>query len=223
MSDMSAAATLPSIGVLLELHDVGPSEGSGRSSLARVEEASAGRVVVALPADAAVAPVGIVGSSFELVWPGRDGVMVHAATLTERHGGSQLELWEFATTGAARVEQRRHEPRVPARGDVAITADEGLAASLSGSLVDLSAGALRCMVDVGADDAVLSSGAHVRCDFALAGTAVSVGGVVHAAWTQDAPPCVRVVVQFDPGQPGLDVISQHVAATDARLHGRAAL
>src|SRR5699024_9272354 len=135
-----------------------------------------------------VAPVGIVGSSFELVWPGRDGVMVHAATLTERHGGSQLELWEFATTGAARVEQRRHEPRVPARGDVAITADEGLAASLSGSLVDLSAGALRCMVDVGADDAVLSSGAHVRCDFALAGTAVSVGGVVHAAWTQDAPP-----------------------------------
>src|SRR5690606_27284493 len=113
--------------------------------------------------------------------------------------------------------------RVPTRGDVAITAGDDLAGTLSGSLVDLSAGALRCMVEVGADDAVLSSGAHVRCDFALAGTAVSVGGVVHAAWTQDAPPCVRVVVQFDPGQPGLDLISRHVAATDARLHGRAAL
>jgi hypothetical protein len=223
---VESAAGLPSIGHLVELHDFGSPEATRRSSLGRVEGASAGRIVVALPADAAVIGAGRVGALFELIWPGRDGVMIQAATLTERHGGSQLELWEFASNGAARFEQRRHQPRVPVSGAITVTVESGPSvpqqpATLTGSLVDLSARAVRCLLAVEADDAVLSSGARVQCTFAPAGTPVSLSGAVHAAWTQDAPPNLRIVVQFDADQPGLDVVSQFVTATDAQLRGQA--
>lgn len=219
---VESAAALPSVGHFVELHESGSPGASGRSSLGRVQEASAGRIVVALPADAAIAAAGTVGALFEMVWPGRGGVMIQVATLTERHGGTQLELWEFATNGAARFEQRRHEPRVPATGAVRVTVsgDPALpqdAATLTGSLVDLSAAAVRCLVTVGADDVVLSSGSRVQCDFALAGTPVSLSGVVHTAWTQDAPPSVRIVVQFDADQPGLAEVAAHVSDAEARL------
>jgi hypothetical protein len=210
-------AALPSIGHFVELHAT-----NGRSSLGRVQEASAERLVVALPSDAGVASAGTVGDAFDLIWPGPDGgVMILGSTLSGRHGATQLELWEFAATGAAHFEQRRHEPRIPVSGAVRMTidpdAEQWQGPALTGSLVDVSATAVQCVVNVGAEDVVVTGGTRVRCELTLEGTPVSLRGEVLAAWTEDSQPTVRVVVRFAADQPDLAVVSRYVAATAARI------
>jgi hypothetical protein len=208
-------AALPSIGHFVELHAT-----NGRSSLGRVQEANADRLVVALPSDAGVASAGTVGAAFRLIWPGPDGgVMVLGGTLTRRHGASQLELWEFTATGAAHFEQRRHEPRIPVSGAVRMTIDPDAAErqdmALTGSLVDLSATAVQCVVNVGAEDVVVTGGTRVLCELTLASEPVSLRGEVLAAWTEDSQPTVRVVVRFAADQPDLAIVGRHVAAAHA--------
>lgn len=216
MSDESAAE-LPAIGQFIELHAT-----NGRSSLGRVQEASPQRLVVALPSDAGVASVGADRAPFDLVWPGPDGgVMILDGTLAGRHGATQLELWEFETGGSARFEQRRHEPRVPVDGAVRLTidpdAEQPQITALTGTLVDLSATAVQCVVNVGAEDVVVTGGTRTLCEFTLAGGPVSLHGEVLAAWTEDSQPAVRVVVRFAADQPDLDLVSRHVAAAGSRI------
>lgn len=218
-------ALLPVVGHFVELHEAG-----GRSSLGRVQEASVSRIVVSLPSDASIVATGRVGAGLEIMWSGDGGVEVLSATLIDRHPSPQLELWEFVPAGEAQFEQRRHDPRVPSSGPVtvAVLADPGadggagadgagMGAALTGNLVDLSATALRCVVEVHAEDAVVASGTRVRCEFSLAGAAVSLRGVVHTAWTEGASSSVRIVAQFDQGQPDLAVVARYVA--DARARG----
>lgn len=209
----------PRAGQSVEIHDA-----EGKSSLGRVQSASAASVVVAVGTTAAVALSTEPSGVFDVVWPGPGGVLILPATLTQRQGASQLELWEFAPAGETRFEQRRQRTRIAASGAVTLTMlpaqeSQGLPGPaahppLSGTLLDLSDAALQCVIPAGADDPVVTTGTQVVCDFAPDGSRFTLRGVVHAAWTVGTPSLVRVVVQFDPDQPDAAALAAFVAGAD---------
>ncbi|MEO7125302.1 MAG: PilZ domain-containing protein [Nakamurella sp.] len=210
---MSAETTvaLPSAGHSVELHELG-----GRSSLGRVQAATAETIVVALPIDAGIAASTGIGAQIRVVWPGRGGVMSVPTTLARRQRAPQLDMWELTPIHPAQFEQRRHQPRIPVSGGITLTIDPDLdssvtdPATLSGTLVDLSESAVQCLINIDAEDAVVSSGTLGLCEFSFAGSKFSLRGEVHAAWTEDAPSCIRVVVQFDPDQSELVALARAV-------------
>lgn len=208
----------PRAGQSVEIHDV-----EGKSSLGRVQSASAESVVIAVGTTAAVALAAHTGATFDVVWPGPGGVTVLPARLTQRQGASQLELWEFEPASEARFEQRRRQARIGMTGPVTLTmlldADaQGVPAEapapLSGTLIDVSEAALQCVIAVNAEDPILATGQPVWCDFSPNGSHFALRGVVYTAWTVDAPPRVRVVVRFDPDQPETAALTAFVTAAE---------
>jgi hypothetical protein len=74
---------------------------------------------------------------------------------------------------------------------------------------------VQCVVNVGAEDVVVTGGTRVLCELTLASEPVSLRGEVLAAWTEDSQPTVRVVVRFAADQPDLAIVGRHVAAAHA--------
>lgn len=199
----------PRVGHSVEIHEPG-----GRSSLGRVQQVGA-TTLVAVPSDAAITMVGEVGASFEVEWPVSGGAMVQSATLSTRRSSPQVELWEFQPTAAPRFEQRRLRLRIPASDEITVTVlrDDGDDITLTGSLVDLSEAALQCVLELHLDDVIVAAGTPVVCRFPAGGTPLTLRGTVHAAWTVDIPPRVRVVVRFEPDQADAATLACHVADT----------
>lgn len=208
---LEISVSLPKAGHSVELH-----EPSGKSSLGRVQSANSDSVVVALPSDAGIAASSGIGTEFRIVWPGGGGMLSLMALLAHRQHGPQLELWELTPTTAAEFAQRRLQPRIAVRGaiTVRIASDPDALLSghttLTGRLVDLSESAVQCLLEVGADDVVVSSGSRCVCDFSLGDSRFSLQGSVLAAWTEDAMPSVRVVVRFDTDQSALVALARAV-------------
>lgn len=211
------AVSLPRPGQSVELH-----EANGKSSLGRVQTASAEVITIAVSADAAVAVTATDGKPFELRWADGSHARVLPVTLTARQGTTGLQVWEVAPAGPARFEQRRRQSRSAASGPISLTVFTGRGpqarpepgrafATLTGSLVDISDAALQCLVPTDATGAVIASDSEVLCDFALFGARYHLRGVVHAAWTADARALVRVVVRFDPDQPDLPALHEQLA------------
>lgn len=180
--------------------------------------------MVALPRDAGIAVSAEIGAEFRIVWPSRDGIMNLLTTLARRQRTPQLDVWELTPAQPARFKQRRHQPRISVSGGITLTVDPDLDSSttdparLTGTLVDLSESAVHCLLSVEAGDAVVSSGTLGACEFSFAGSQFSLRGVVHSAWTEDAPPSVRVVMQFDPDQSELVVLARAITtAGDSTL------
>lgn len=207
----------PTSGQSVELH-----ESTGKSSLGRVQRASATELIVAVPTDAGIAKTAGPGSTFDVVWPQRGGVGVLPVTLTQRRAGPQMEVWRCAPRAAAHFEQRRQQTRIPSTGPLRLTVYPEMGpralgsdgeASLRGVLVDISEVALQCVVMVGPTDVVITSGTRVSCSFTPdGGPDFALRGVVHSAWTEDAPPQVRTVVRFDDSQTGLDDLLRFVTS-----------
>lgn len=217
------ASRRPHAGQSIEVH-----EADGKSSLGRVQTSSADSIVVAVPSVAGIAVTAAPGSEFDLLWPGRGGVSVMPTSLTRRHGASQLELWEFAPAGPTRFEQRRRQARIVAAGPVQLAvysqADPASASPtdsnsnpetpLDGELIDISEVAVQCVVPLHAGDPVLTAGTLVQCDFSPHGAHFVLRGEVHAAWTAEAPPRLRVVIRFDADQPGAAKLAEFVRAAE---------
>lgn len=197
-------------------------EADGKSSLGRVQTSSARTITIAIPADAAVAVSARDGEQLELRWPDGPQAGVLPVTLTRRQGTTGLQVWEVTPTGPAWFDQRRRLRRTSTDGPIALTVytvrgphevenTEAIAATVTGSLVDISEAALQCLVPTDATGAVIVSETPVLCDFSLSGYRYLLRGTVHAAWTADVRALVRVVVRFDPEQPDLATLHTQLA------------
>lgn len=218
---MSDETALPRIGSSVELHEVG-----GRTSLARVHEIGDETVTVVLPFDTAITAASDPKWAFDLTWSVPGGVAVLPVTVTERTGAAQIQLWKLTGVGPARTQQRRHEPRVPVGEDVTITvfpelgpralpATENDPRPLSGRIMDISASAAQCVVTSGADDVVLHTGMVATCDFTLSGAPIVLRGSLLDVWTAAGNDQIRVVVQFDSGQPALTRVVDYIGSSAA--------
>lgn len=198
----------------------------GTTSLGRVQAAAPDHVTLAVSFDVALADAADPGAAFDLTWPRPLGIMVLPVTLVERSGSSQMQLWELKPTAAAHFKQLRHETRVKIGGTVSLAVFPDLGPRslpetdtdpqpLTGELVDLSEGALQCVIPVDAADAVIVSGSQVQCSFSPPGAHFELRGSVLSAWTSDSAPQVHVVVRFDYGQAQLDELQHYLADTEA--------
>lgn len=208
----------PQPGSSVELVELGD-----RSSLARVQLLEDAAVTVVMPFDAAITAA--TGADFTLTWPAQGGVATVPVTVIERTGAAQIQLWRLRTTGPVRVEQRRHERRVPVDGKItvavypslgprALPATQDDPRPLTGTLIDLSTSAAQCVVRAEADDAVMHTGSQVTCHFTLGDRDLALRGSILGAWTGDTSPLVRVIVQFDAGQPDLALVVDYIGSVE---------
>lgn len=208
-------AGLPRVGQPVVVRDVGV-----QAYPSRVERVDGGRVVVAMPTALLPARPLTRGEPFEVTWTLPSGVHVLPVEFLAARLGERVRIWELAVTGAAWVEQRRGDVRLPASGTVQLTAGPPPRAGrsqrgtvvptpprrfepLDGQLVDLTGTAVQCAVHAAADDARLADGSRVTCRFTMDGDPVQRPGVIRARRPGVTPDETRVVIVFEQAEPAL--------------------
>jgi hypothetical protein len=192
---------------------------SQREYRSRAEDVRVGLVVVARPLDLRVDdPLGP-GREVNVVWTDDDGVSTVLPTrILAAHAEGTLDLWSLAVTGPAVRQQRRQFVRSPAMGPVVLSVgDDEEADPVHGTLLDVSEAALRCLVEVGAADALLTSGDQVVAQFRYGNGDFAVPGRVEFLRASAHPSEVeQVVVVFDEPVTDGDDIRREIFAQEAR-------
>lgn len=146
----------------------------------RVEDLGEGLLVVARPHDLAEGEEFGRGTQMSVVWADDDGVVTLLPTrVMAAHVEGTLQLWSLAVTGPAVREQRRRFVRVAATGPVKFRPAGGKKSqAVTGSLIDVSEGAVRCTVGAGAADGFLSGSNEVIAEFRFGSVDFSAPGRV---------------------------------------------
>lgn len=205
----------------MELHDT-----QGRASLGRVHAVDEDALEVVLPFDAALTAGIGEGATVHVTWSVPGGVALLSTSVAERTGAAQIEIWRLTPLGPARFDQRRQEHRVSMNEPVLVTVYPNLGprplpetrddpSPLTGTIIDLSPSAAQCVVSADLDDPVMHSDTQVTCEFTLADRRLALRGSVLTAWTSADSSLVRVVVQFDAGQPDLAVVVDFIGSVDS--------
>lgn len=132
----------------------------------RVEDLGEGLLVVARPHDLPADETFGRGTQLNVVWADADGVVTLLPTrIMAAHVEGSLQLWSLAVTGPAVREQRRRFVRVAATGPVTFRSAADETEVVTGSLVDVSEGAVRCTVRAGAADGFMGDRNQVIAEF----------------------------------------------------------
>lgn len=132
----------------------------------RVEDLGEGLLVVARPLDLPADEAFGRGTPMSVVWADDDGLVTLLPTrIMATHAEGTLPLWSLAVTGPAVREQRRRFVRVAASGPVTFRSADDETKVVTGSLVDVSEGAVRCTVGAGAADGFLAGSNEVIAEF----------------------------------------------------------
>ena len=139
----------PSINTLVTLLDADDNE-----YRSRVEDVATDLVTVARPLDLLSEHEFRVGTELLVSWSCSNGVAVLPVRLASAQTDGNVPTWSLSPSREGWIEQRRRYVRVPASGPLALRvrgADHAVEA-LAGTLVDMSEGALRCVVDIAKAD-----------------------------------------------------------------------
>lgn len=182
----------------------------------RVEDLGEGLLVVARPHDLPADEVFARGTEMSVVWADDDGVVTLLPTrVMAAHVEGTLPLWSLAVTGPAVREQRRQFVRVAASGPVTFRSPGDETGVVTGSLVDVSEGAIRCTVGAGAADGFLAGSNEVVAEFRI-GTAdfAAPGRVEFVRPTRHPAELEELVVLFD--EQVADALRKQVFAQQVR-------
>jgi len=141
----------PRVNELVTLIDPGDQE-----YRSRVEDVGDESLVVARPLDLLADHRLEPGTELLVSWAAPNGIAVLPVRLVADGTDGLVAIWTLTPTRDGWIEQRRRYVRVPASGPLQLRlrgADQAVEA-LSGTLVDLSEGALRCAVDLSMADAL---------------------------------------------------------------------
>jgi hypothetical protein len=146
------------------------------------------------------------------------GVMVLPTRIMAAHVEGTLRLWSLAVTGQPSREQRRRFVRAAATGPVSLRPAAGdRTGVVTGSLVDVSEGAVRCTVAAGAADGFLAGRHEViaefrfgTVDFAVPGSVEFLRPTAHPAELEE------LVVVFDEPVADADALRKQLFAQQVR-------
>jgi c-di-GMP-binding flagellar brake protein YcgR len=189
-----------------------------REYRSRVEDLGVDLLVVARPHDLPGNEAFDPGTELSVAWADSDGaIKVLPTRILAAHAEGALRLWSLVVTGPASTQQRRRFVRVPASGPVALRRADEETDVVKGNLVDVSEGAVRCTVGVGAADAFLTGSSQVIAEFRFGASDFAVPGRVeflrptaHPAEFED------LVVVFDEPVAEADALRKQVFAQQVR-------
>jgi hypothetical protein len=194
-------------------------DGADREFRSRVEDLGDNLLVVARPHDLPWDESFDTGTELSVAWAdARGGVTVLPTRILSGHTEGSLRLWSLVVTGPAYAQQRRRFVRVHAAGPVLLRPAEGNKADpVSGSLVDVSEGAIRCTVRAGAADRFLTDRNEVVAEFSFGASDFAVPGRVEFLRPTARPAEVEeLVVVFDEPVTDADALRKQVFAQQVR-------
>jgi len=185
-----------------------------REYRSRVEDVEGEVLTVARPLDLVVDHRLDLGAELLVSWAATNGIAVLPVRLIAAHTDTAVATWSLSATRDGWIEQRRRYVRVPASGplELRLLGDGQTVEALSGTLVDMSEGALRCMVsDVQADTLETDL---VRVGFRFGDQAFDIPGriVFRRSGTQPT----QLVVLFDEPVREADQLRRQIFAQQLR-------
>ena len=190
-----------------------------REYRSRVEDLGEGLLVVVrphdLPADEAFDP----GTEVSVAWADSGGgVTVLPTRILAAHAEGTLQLWSLVVIGPAFTEQRRRFVRAAVAGHVALRSAAGNETDVvTGSLIDVSEGAIRCAVGAGAADRFLAGRNEVIAEFRFGTVDFSVPGRVEFLRPTARPAeFEELVVVFDEPVADADALRKQIFARQVR-------
>lgn len=190
-----------------------------REYRSRVEDLGDGLLVVARPHNLPADEAFDAGTEVSVTWADSGGGLTVLPTrLLAAHAEGTLRLWSLVVTGPAYTEQRRRFVRAAAAGPVALRpAGSNEADAVTGTLVDVSEGAIRCTVGAGAADGFLTGRSEViaefrfgTVDFAVPGRVEFLRPTAHPAQFEE------LVVVFDEPVADADALRKQIFAQQVR-------
>lgn len=197
-------------------------DGADREFRSRVEDLGDNLLVVARPHDLPWDEAFDTGTELSVAWAdARGGVTVLPTRILSGHTEGTLRLWSLVVTGPAHAQQRRRFVRVHAAGPVLLRPAEGDEVdevdAVSGNLVDVSEGAIRCTVRAGAADRFLTDHPEVVAEFRFGASDFAVPGRVEFLRPTARPAEVEeLVVVFDEPVTDADALRKQVFAQQVR-------
>ena len=190
-----------------------------REYRSRVEDLGDGLLVVARPHDLPADEAFDTGTELSVAWAGSGGGLTVLPTrLLAAHAEGTLRLWSLVVTGPAFTEQRRRFVRAAAAGDVALRPAAGKKTdAVTGSLIDVSEGAVRCAVGAGAADGFLGGRNEVIAEFRFGTVDFAVPGRVEFLRPTARPAeFEELVVVFDEPVADADALRKQIFAQQVR-------
>ena len=191
----------------------------GREHPSTVRDLGNGLLVVAQPRDLPADEALGTGTDVTVTWADPDGVVLVLPTrILAVHGDGPVPRWSLAVTGPASTQQRRRSERTAASGPVAIrTVGDQQSHAVTGSLVDVSEGGVRCEVAAGSADRLLMGPPEVVAEFRLGTIDFAVPGRVEFLRPTANPARLEdLVVVFDEPVSDVGALRKEVFALQVR-------
>lgn len=192
---------------------------NNREHRSQVVAVGAGELTLRRPDDIVAGDPFLIGDEMLLTWPdgveGGNGIRVVRARLTAIRRQDDARLWDVATLGDPRREQRRGFIRVAVSGAITLTQiiDDTMASlpprASAGELLDVSEAGLRCAVDLG-DVWVSRRNAAVTASFSIGSDGFELTGRVVASKVSTLPGRREVAVVFDLPIPRVEELRRQV-------------
>jgi hypothetical protein len=190
-------------------------DSADREYVSRVENLGASLLVVTRPHDLPAEEAFGTGTELGVVWADSDGVVRAVPTrIMAEHAEGTVQLWSLFVTGPAFVAQRRRHVRVAADGPVELRPAGGQEIDVvTGSLIDVSEGAVRCTVEAGAADGFLGSRNEAIAEFCFGTVDFAVPGRVEFLRSTSRPAEFEdLVVLFDEPVADLESLREQIFA-----------
>jgi c-di-GMP-binding flagellar brake protein YcgR len=207
---------LPRVNDLVTLFDQ-----DDREYRSRVEGVDDEVLTVARPLDLSADHQFDPGVELLVSWSTANGVAVLPVRPIAAHTDGLVAIWSLSPTRPGWIEQRRRYVRVPAGGPLALRlrGDGQAVDALSGTMVDLSEGALRCAVNSALADALETD--LVQASFRFGDQQFDIPGriVFRRSGTQPTQ-AVQLVVLFDEPVREADLLRRQIFAQQLRAAHR---
>ena len=192
-----------------------------REYRSRVEDVGDEVLTVARPLDLLADHRFDPGAELLVSWAASNGVAVLPVELVAEHTEGPVATWTLRPTRNGWIEQRRRYVRVPASGTLSLRlrGDGQTVEALTGTLVDLSEGGLRCAVDVALADALETD--LVQASFRFGDQDFDIPGriVFRRSGTQPSQ-VIQLVVLFDEPVRDADRLRRQIFASQLRSADR---
>jgi c-di-GMP-binding flagellar brake protein YcgR len=192
-----------------------------REYRSRVEGIDGEVLTVARPLDLSADHRFDAGVELLVSWAATNGVAVLPVRQIAADTDGLVATWSLSPTRAGWIEQRRRYVRVPAGGPLALRLrGEGQAVeALSGTMVDLSEGALRCAVNAALADALETD--LVQASFRFGDQQFDIPGrIVFRRPGSRSTQVVQLVVLFDEPVREADLLRRQIFAQQLRVADR---
>lgn len=189
-----------------------------REYRSRVEDLGAGLLVVARPRDLPADEVFGSGMEVSVAWADSEGgVTVLPTRILSAHDDGPRRLWSLAVTGPPSTQQRRRFDRAAAAGPVTLRPAGGdKTSAVTGSLVDVGEGGVRCTVRAGSADAFLAGHNQVVAEFRFGTVDFAIPGRVEFLRPTTRPAELEdLVVVFDEPVAEADALREQALAAQA--------